>query len=285
MEAILLNEENVHEYDEFLDQDFAENIGRDFYRGLVVCEDKRPAAAMIWELLNFENRFRHTVGCIEWTRISSPEAGEFMLKAYTEIAAADKVIRTYFELAPELIGDNAGVFEAAGFDISETASSCIEVSLSDFDASKILRNLEHPSYIMSLDQIDDRTFRRGIADCIFNVRRRLPEDLARLPITWYDPEISCYEETDEESSGYLLIHRCPSGKLKVELFANWGFTQDSSLFEMLGFSLDKALLRNPPDTHVIITMWDNAERSIALHLFPEAKDLICVRGDRKEKKI
>ena len=61
MEIIELTEDNVEEYSEYLGPDKAENIGREYYRGIVVINEKKvPESAAIWELLHLEDEEKDT---------------------------------------------------------------------------------------------------------------------------------------------------------------------------------------------------------------------------------
>ena len=53
MNVFTLDTENMTDYVYFLTPDIAENIGRTYYRGIVVEEgDGEPVAAMVWEVRN-----------------------------------------------------------------------------------------------------------------------------------------------------------------------------------------------------------------------------------------
>ena len=94
-----LGDHNLHKYDEYLDGDFAENIGREFYRGIVVVDDGTAGAALIWELIHLYDENKPTVSRIAWGKVTDTEMGEFLMKSYSLIIAKDNVERSFFELA------------------------------------------------------------------------------------------------------------------------------------------------------------------------------------------
>ena len=70
MEIIELTEDNVEEYSEYLGPDKAENIGREYYRGIVVINEKKvPESAAIWELLHLEDEKRDTEARVAYAGI------------------------------------------------------------------------------------------------------------------------------------------------------------------------------------------------------------------------
>ena len=52
MDIVNLDEENIEMYTDYLTPDVAENVGRTFYRGLIVEDNDSPVAGMVWDVKN-----------------------------------------------------------------------------------------------------------------------------------------------------------------------------------------------------------------------------------------
>lgn len=282
MELVYINEENLYLYEDYLDPDSAENIGREFYRCLVACDDDEPRAAVIWELIHLYDDHKPTESRIDWIRIDDPEAGKYILEGYGERVSLDEVETSLFEFESDHISDYIDVFKNAGFKLTAVDGRRMELPLSDFRLLKIARNLKTPAYIKSLSSIKNRTFRRGMVDCVYNVNRDFPADIIKMPVDWYEPDLSSYEETDAESRGFMLIHKCVSGRLRIELLADWGAEPQINMINMIRYSLDQALKNYPDDTKVIIVKRDSATSKLVSYLFPNAPVKKCVKGERSE---
>ncbi len=70
----------------------------------------------------------------------------------------------------------------------------------------------------SLSEITHRQFKAGIMTCVIHDRYGLLEDLPFLPMTRFDPDLSCCIETDGSVNGFLLVHKITRGPFRVELF-------------------------------------------------------------------
>lgn len=86
MDIVDLTEDNVIDYESYLGEDRAENIGRTFYRGIVVHDDMtwELAGGMIWEIHGKENPEKSVISHIEWMHVKSPEVADALFKAYEE---------------------------------------------------------------------------------------------------------------------------------------------------------------------------------------------------------
>ncbi len=92
MYTVELNEINVEEYLPYLGEEVAENVGRVFFRGLVLREDEvdRPLGWMIWELKNLEAG-EHVRSCIRYFEADDAEESEVLFSHCKEMISADNV--------------------------------------------------------------------------------------------------------------------------------------------------------------------------------------------------
>ena len=282
MEIVNLSEENLYIYENYLDPDHAENIGREFYRGMVACEGDEPKAAVIWELINLYDNQNPTISRLDWMKADDPTAGSFILESYEFSIMQDEAEESRFEFDFNLARECVPMLVKAGFEAREAQGRRIDMRLGDFKNLKLAKVLGTPPYIKSLEDLKSRVFRRGMADCIYNINRQIPGDMIRLPMEWFETGLSCYEETDEECNGFLLIHECTSGVLRIELLADWGTEPEINLLYMIKFSLKRAFEKYPEDTGVTVFLRDSASEKLVSYLFPKIKRVKSVEGSRSE---
>ena len=136
--------------------------------------------------------------------------------------------------------------------------------------------------IAELGEITGREFRQGIIGCLYNGRKGIYDDLSAIPIGWYDQEISCVVRTDDEVTGFLLVHRTPSGSLMPVLFYAGGPNSRMDLLGMLIFAIQRAGEECPPDTKVLIRRHSHEVRALSDNLFPGVKGREILYGERTE---
>ena len=67
MYTVVLDENTIGDYAAYIGEDTADDIGRTFFRGLILLEEGRnvPLGWMIWELRNLEAK-QHVESYIHW---------------------------------------------------------------------------------------------------------------------------------------------------------------------------------------------------------------------------
>lgn len=273
---------NLNKYKDYLDKDASENIGRVFFRGIVATDKDVPRAGIIWEIVNRHDEKDHAISRIVWIRISDEEAGEFLLHYYGEIIADDKVKGSYFELGIGHKYEEQKLLEDAGFTISKAEGSTAYITLSD------IRNMQHPgssghgANILSLEEMETEVFMKAVKDCVDNTDRHILPDILSLPISWYEQEVSCYHEKDEGCLGFLLIHKCPSGQLVIELLSDWSLESRNNMMNMIRYSASQILDLYSEDTRILVHEKNESIRQLVSYLFPQVKRPQCIKGVRKE---
>ncbi len=277
MKSFELNSEIIGKYRDYLDIDAVENLENDVFRGIIIVDGDLPLAAMIWELHDGYNDELDTSASIEWIKVSDMEAGKELLRSYSSASGWDHVMSTRAEIP---IDDDllVNLFKNSGYTLREAESSIVTITLRDLRTIPVAKNLKYPDYIKSLGNISPRIFRRGILDCLYNVKRDFPDILSSIPLEWFDMNISCFNETDGESKGFFLFHKCPSGRIRVELLADWGPDAQRNMLYMFKYALRKAFLIYTIDTEIIVRQRDMASKMLTKYFFPTATDkmsLIC----------
>ena len=97
MHIVNLDEDNIEMYVDFLTLDVAENIGRTFYKGLVVETEGEPLAGMVWNVRNMMND-EDNESHISFLKINDEEAGNLLFEEYKDLAREDDVVKTTFSL-------------------------------------------------------------------------------------------------------------------------------------------------------------------------------------------
>ena len=215
-----INSENADKYETLIEADMLENISRIYYRGVgLMDQDGTPEASLIWELLHYDDEDRETESSLK--QISATESqAKSLLEEYKKVVTSEEVGKTTFELPYDKKQD--AIFAEKGFSTKQGESRMVKVSVADIAGLSIAKKTKTPSYIRDLTELDPRSFKRGMLNCLFYGRREATEDLNMLPMDWFEKDVSCYTETDGRIDGLLLVHRTASGKLRIELLINVG---------------------------------------------------------------
>jgi hypothetical protein len=284
MKATQLTTDNLETYRDQIDPDDAENIGREYYSGIAVENGQgKMEAGAIWEIRVMETLGNDIISEISWINASNDDAGSALFDEYDDIVLRDQVSLSCFEI-PEDEGEKAEeLLVSKGFDTKEREGRMITFTVSDLKKLEVLKlNKKVPSYVHPLSDISEWDFKRGLIGCIFQSHRTLIQDLCSLPIEWYDPDLSCYIESDGRAEGFLLVHKTASGKLRIELFINAG-PDPKELFHMARFAVKKAIEIYDDDTQIVVIRRDKEILKLTGYLFPSAKGSKAYTGRRKEQ--
>lgn len=278
MEIIELDADNIEDYEDYIDQDIAENIGREFYRGIVATEDGfSPSGAMVWEYKNMEED-GDTNAEIFFVNSDSEEAIEALLQEFDGQTAGEDVAKSYFE-APGLSDDATRSFSEDGFDVKQVEGRDLIVTVSDL---KMLADKARklPDSVLGLDRVLEVDFMQGMINCSFHGRKGLLEDLNYIEKDWFDETTSCCSVHDGKITGMLLIHAFPSGKLMPVLMSATGPEGKKDILHMVLFAAKNAVEKYDGDTKVIIRRHDQNVTALSAKLFSEQRGEAVVRGNR-----
>lgn len=277
MEIVELTEDNVSEYSDTLSQDIAENIGRDFYRGIAVCENNMNCGAMVWEYKNYKDS-KDTESEIYYVSADDEAAIKALIDQYNLASNNENVKRSSFEF--DRVEDyTLQAFCSDGFETQIAEGRDILVTVGEL---KMLCEPKKkiPDYIVALKDLIGLQFWQGIINCLFSGRKGLLEDLDALPKNWYENDISCCTLTDELVNGMLLVHRFPSGILMPVLFTSIGADYKNDLMYMMIHAARKAVERYPADTTVLIRRHNSAVEALSKKFFSEKKGSQVMRGKK-----
>ncbi|MBR5421418.1 MAG: hypothetical protein IK115_09750 [Lachnospiraceae bacterium] len=281
MESRNITSDNLEDYEKILDADVTENIGRDNFRGLALHKGKDdPAcAALIWELKNLDEDKDNEAELVYYFA-GDKKNGEQLLEEAEAEFQEDEVKRSFFEF-PEDTENAESIFKQAGFHPEKREGRDITVTVGELAALDIAKG-NVPDFVSPIGNLMVRQFRKGIANCMFHGKKGLLEDLASLPMSWYDPEVSCCVEADGKVNGFLLIHKMNSGKLIVELMCAIGPDYRMDILHMLRFSIKAAAEKYPEETQVILRRHNDAVKNLSARLFPGKQGETVLAGEREE---
>ncbi len=314
MEIIGISELNLELYEEALGLEASDNIGRANFRGAVAVAgggSYECLAATSWELmhprksdeeqgasaeenLDGSGQTEVRLGCLA---MKDKEAGELLLSECLKWVDA---ARYYAEIP--LIIEEAGkqtgfasafsdqraivrnrfareVLEKTGFRIEERESRDLIVTVSDLSGIKLPKPSEKSSNIKEFGTLGLRAFRNGMADCVRKSKRKLQEDIQFLPYNWYDQELSCYTEKDGDVTGFLLVHRMPSGRHKIELLEAHGKDFQSDVINMIAFSVKQAGRLLTEGTEIVIQRRDELAAKATAYMLPSSKGRKVLYGE------
>ena len=97
MHSVNLDEDNIERYMDYVTPDIGENIGRTFFRGLIIEGDDGPLAGMVWEVRNMMQNVDNE-SFISWLKVDDEEAGAQLFEEYKKSATEDEVVKTSFAL-------------------------------------------------------------------------------------------------------------------------------------------------------------------------------------------
>lgn len=270
---------NAERFKDLIDPELYADMKRTFYRGIASADDEGSVnGVLILELKNVE-QVKDNAGKILQIRAKVPEAAGSLLEEYKTLAKEEKVKQSFYEF-PEK--KDAVILVDAGFGMQEGEGPDRVVSVSELTSLSVVNKIRLPENIGSISELENRDFRKGILNCLFNNRKGLLEDIAYLPMDWYENEVSSYTVLDGRVVGLFLIHRTVSGVLQTKLLFASGPDSQKNLLRMIVHSIKKAGELYPSDTKVVIRCESAASRALFDNLFPNVKGMDAVWGDRKE---
>ena len=278
MEIIELNADNISDYEDIIDPDVAENIGREFYHGILAEDEGSPSGALVWEYKNLEED-ADTEAEMVYIGAKSAETIKELVSEFSDQASDEDVVFSFFEVSA-LSDEAEKQLSEEGFEISKNEGRDLVLKVSDlgFLASK---KKKIPEKIVGLSELMEIQFMQGVTNCLFHGKKGVIEDLEYIEKDWFDEETSSAVITDGKISGYFLVHRFPSGNLMPVLLTAMGPDANIDLLNMIRFSALKALENYPGDTTVIIRRHNDLVRALTKKLFGDRAGSEAVRGERR----
>lgn len=281
MYTVNLDEDNIEEYSDYIAPDMAENIGRTFHNGILVIDEERPVAGMIWEIRNM-NRETDNESHIIWLRVELVDAADSLFEKYKEIISEDDVVRSYFTLPARTDSREREVLSDQGFEVKFMEGDLIKVRLSEISQLPFIKKVGVSDSIKSLKTITQRGFNAGVRLFVSKGLYGICEDLPYLSRSYFENDVSCYSEGDGQVNGFLLFHRNPSGGLVVVIMGAVGSDYGKIIPQMMKQSVTSAEEIYSPDTEVWIDRHNYASLALSEKLFPRGFGTPVYVGSRQE---
>ncbi|MCR5032299.1 MAG: hypothetical protein K6A92_05495, partial [Lachnospiraceae bacterium] len=281
-----ITRENLEEFRKELPPDVLQNMERPFYRGLAVKggkdipSDAPPEALLVWELKNMDSD-EDTEAEILYFAAKQDANGQEILREYTHEIADLEISRSFFELT-DLEKENEATLTKEGFAIEHGEGRDLILEIGTLSGISLLQKKPF-SNTKKLGDLTRRQFKRAITNCLFHDRKGLMEDIAFIPMNWYDRDISSCSVMDGVADGLLLVHKTPSGRLCIDLLFSSGAEYRADMVSMMRYSLKEAREKYGDETEVIIRRHTEQTRALAEKLFPGYRGEEKILGERREQ--
>ena len=269
MELIEINSENAEEFAAYINEDIREDLERTFFSGIgALSDDGSPKGAMVYELKNSESE-HDTRSRIHLFKADDKETKKALMNEYDSAVENEGVAESFYESPDEAMAKDLKSF---GFSLNKSESLDIMVSIEDIKrVISILNIKKKPSNIIPLSKISILQYRSFVKNCLFKNQKGLLEDLAYLPMKWFERDVSSASVTDDKVDGVLLIRKAPSGVLCVGLYVAFGPDYKKNLTLLMANTAEKIVELYPEDTHVIIRRHSETVRKLTDKIFSNIK--------------
>ncbi len=281
MNVVEISEENLGDFQDFLGEDFSEDIKRIYYNALGAVDDNgEPVGAFMYELLNSESE-EDTRSRIFFTKSRDKEILDLLEEYYTNTnVMEDETVQSFYELFEE---DDASFLSEKGFSFQKKEDDVLCITLAELAATDIGKKKKIPEHIDSIENISILDFRDAVKQILFKGHKGAMEDIPFLPKSWFDNKVSSCVSSGGRNPGLFLIRRTPSGTLIPALLFAYGPESRTDLLHMLRYSLQQALQLYSPNTIVKISRKNAAARALTNKLLPNKSASEIFYGERKEK--
>ena len=144
----------------------------------------------------------------------------------------------------------------------------LRLTLREIGNTDFFKNSKMPKDVGSINELDEKQFRKGVMNCIFSGRKNIPPDLVDRPIEWFDGYVSSYLVEDEKIRGLFLVRRNEAEELEPVMLQCIGKDANKQIISMLRDSFRTAFSLYPDSTVVVIPRNTPASEGISGKLFP-----------------
>ncbi len=284
MKVIQLSKNNIAEYREYLTPDIAEMALRAFSHGLIVLDNDIPSASILWRQQNIMSHDPCESHIISF-RAGNEEANDLLFSEYKKHMEDEDVALSVVELTARDHAPEKEALKKAGFKVSLMEDDTIKVKLSALKMLPFFVKITRQPFIHPLMDMSAKQYNETVRKMLFKNKYGLCEDIAFLPRSYFDEEVSCYCEIQDEIVGVFLVHRTPSGGIKPELMTSW--TEDSKKYipVLITHSLLFAAEIYDPGDMVILDRHNIQSLALVEKFFPDRIGVPIFIGMRAEKTV
>lgn len=280
MEIIEVTKENADSLKELLGEDLAADMSRSFFKGLAaVDEEERCHGVLIYELLEVDSdedtksRIHHFSGDTE-------EIKAMLHDEYRWAVSEAEVGRSFFETAEE---ETAAFFEKLGFTRETGESTALTITVAELDKLPVKRNAKLPEFIKSIREASVLQYRNFVKKTILRGNKGAVEDLAYLPVNWFERDASSCSVSDDKLDGVLLIRKTPSGELHPLLYTSFSPDYAKGLGYMLTQTVNYVREHYPPETRIVICRHNKKVVTLTKKLLAGFRGEEVMMGTRSER--
>lgn len=249
MEIIEITKGNAKDFEAVIGEDLVNDMSRYFYRGIAAVDDNGNCnGALIYELLGVDSD-EDTRSRIRLLEGDNDEVKAKLEEEYRNVAAEDEVAKSFFVTSESEV---ASFFEKMGFSKSNAESKELRITVGDLEKLPLNRKVKVPDYIKSLNEVSILQYRNFVKKTLIKGNKGIVEDLAYLPLNWFDRDASSCSISDDKVDGILLIRKTPSGELHPQLYTAFGPEYVKTLGFMMVQSVNYMLENYSPDTKIVI---------------------------------
>ncbi|MCR5098847.1 MAG: hypothetical protein K6B14_07865 [Lachnospiraceae bacterium] len=280
MEIITLTDENIADFSAYVDEDMQDEMSRIFYRGIGAIDDSdTPVGVLIYELKDCESE-EDTKSRIRVFKCENEDVKRLLMKEYAESIEEEEVARSFYETEDEHMSRD---LRENGFSLEVSEALDVVITIEDIKGiSKLIRVKKFPPHIMSLSEASVTQYRAFVKNCLFKGRRGLLDDLAYLPMNWFEKDISSCAVTDDKIDGVLLVKKAPSGMLFALLFTAFGPDYKTNLGLLMAYTAQNIIEKYPEDTRVVIRRHNAMVKNLTDKFFAQRKGSDVFSGNRSE---
>ena len=276
-----ITEKNVKDYMETVPAELLNEVKRENCKGIAGVDDYTWSlnAAVFWELKNTEDERVPTEAELLWFFAENAEDGEKVLKSFERSIVNDEIKRVTFELE-ELGEEEQKALKAVGFSFGFAEGRDIYVTIKELAALKLPKK-DIPEYVKPLSKITSRQYKAGIMTSVFRGRYGLLDDLPFLPMTRFDPDVSCCYITDDKVNGFLLVHKSEAGYYRVELLCAMQPDANLHLLNMMRYSILVSSKTKNAEDLVLLRKHNAPSEQLIKKLFPQKKGREVMKGEKE----
>ncbi len=144
----------------------------------------------------------------------------------------------------------------------------LRMTLGEISDAEFFQNSKMPKGVGSINELDEKQFRKGVMNCIFSGKKNIPPDLVNRPAEWFDGYTSSYAVEDEKIIGMFLVRKNDEEELEPIMLQCIGKDANKQIISMLRESFRTAFSLYPDSTVVVIPRDTPVSVGITGKLFP-----------------
>ena len=282
MNILALDENNIEQYSDYISADMAENIERIYFHGLIAISEDKPVGGMIWEIRNPMSEAEKE-SSICWLRLDDHKAAEKLFDFYKLAIDKEDVSFSTYSLPARNFANGRDALIAEGFSLELMEGDIIRTTLSEALSLPVFQKIKPGEDIRPISELSKRGFNAGLRRYVSQDIKGVCDDIEYLPRDYFDSDVSCYCEMDGMVNGVLLVHKQPSGALRIVIMSALGGDFKRILPQMMCKSLTNAKKIYKPQTEICIDRHNYAALALSEKLFPCCIGVPVYMGRRQER--